>query len=96
MPTFGFTDQELNDLTRYFAFLDRASYPFLTAEHATAPARWAAGKKVFDKPLPNRITAFNENDGRGARYALRGLRRGARRGYQHVHWERHQFSGERG
>jgi mono/diheme cytochrome c family protein len=48
MPTFGFTDQELNDLTRYFAFLDRASYPFLTAEHAAEPARWAAGKKVFE------------------------------------------------
>src|SRR5205814_1387038 len=25
MPTFGFTDQELNDLTRYFAFLQRTS-----------------------------------------------------------------------
>jgi mono/diheme cytochrome c family protein len=48
MPTFGFTDAELNDLTRYFAFLDRASYPFLTAEHATQPAQWAAGKKVFE------------------------------------------------
>ena len=48
MPTFGFTDQDLNDLTRYFAFLDRAAYPFLTAEYATEPARWAAGKKVFE------------------------------------------------
>jgi cytochrome c2 len=48
MPTFGFTDRELNDLTRYFAFLDRASYPFLTAEHAMEPARWAAGRKVFE------------------------------------------------
>jgi mono/diheme cytochrome c family protein len=48
MPTFGFTDSELNDLTRYFAFLDRASYPFLTADYAPEPARWAAGKKVFE------------------------------------------------
>ena len=28
MPTFGFTTEELNDLTRYFAALDRARYPF--------------------------------------------------------------------
>ena len=35
MPTFGFTDQELNDLTRYFASLDRAQYPFLVAGYAT-------------------------------------------------------------
>ena len=48
MPTFDFTDRELNDLTRYFAFLDRAAYPFLTAEYATEANRWAAGKKVFE------------------------------------------------
>lgn len=28
MPTFDFTDQELNDLTAYFAALDEAPYPF--------------------------------------------------------------------
>ncbi|HEX9688392.1 MAG TPA: c-type cytochrome [Thermoanaerobaculia bacterium] len=48
MPTFGFTAAELNDLTRYFASLDRASYPFLARDHVTEPARWAAGKKVFE------------------------------------------------
>ncbi len=48
MPTFGFTDAELNDLTRYFASLDRASYPFLIADYGTTPADWAAGKKVFE------------------------------------------------
>ncbi|HEY3204782.1 MAG TPA: c-type cytochrome [Thermoanaerobaculia bacterium] len=48
MPTFGFSDQELNDLTRYFASLDRAAYPFLVQDYATDPARWAAGKKVFE------------------------------------------------
>jgi cbb3-type cytochrome oxidase cytochrome c subunit len=48
MPTFGFTDKDLNDLTRYFAFLDRAAYPFLTSEYSAEPARWAAGKKVFE------------------------------------------------
>ncbi|HZI65069.1 MAG TPA: c-type cytochrome [Thermoanaerobaculia bacterium] len=48
MPTFGFTSDELNDLTHYFASLDRASYPFLDADHPTDPGRWAAGKKVFE------------------------------------------------
>jgi mono/diheme cytochrome c family protein len=48
MPTFGFTETELNDLTRYFANLDRASYPFLNADYATDAARWAAGKRVFE------------------------------------------------
>ncbi len=48
MPTFGFTDQDLNDLTRYFAALDRAEYPFLVADYATTPDTWAAGKKVFE------------------------------------------------
>jgi mono/diheme cytochrome c family protein len=48
MPTFGFTDQELNDLTRYFASLDRAEYPFLIADYTTSPASWQAGKKVFE------------------------------------------------
>jgi len=28
MPTFGFNDEELNALTRYFAALDEVSYPF--------------------------------------------------------------------
>ena len=48
MPTFGFTDAELNDLTQYFASLDRAAYPFLVADYATNPASWAAGKKTFE------------------------------------------------
>jgi cytochrome c2 len=48
MPTFGFTAGELNDLTRYFAALDRASYPFLARDYVTEPGRWAAGKKVFE------------------------------------------------
>src|SRR5262249_16885428 len=48
MPTFGFTEKELNDLTRYFAYLDRASYPFLNADYGSDAARWAAGKRVFE------------------------------------------------
>jgi hypothetical protein len=48
MPTFGFTEAELNDLTRYFASLDRAHYPFLAEGYPTDPQRWAAGRKVFE------------------------------------------------
>jgi mono/diheme cytochrome c family protein len=48
MPTFGFSDQELNDLTRYFAALDRSEYPFLVADYVTTPDTWAAGKRVFE------------------------------------------------
>jgi mono/diheme cytochrome c family protein len=48
MPTFGFTDDELNDLTLYFASLDRAQYPFLVAGGDGTAASWAAGKKVFE------------------------------------------------
>jgi mono/diheme cytochrome c family protein len=48
MPTFGFTDQELNDLTLYFASVDRSTYPFLVQDYVTSPVSWAAGKKVFE------------------------------------------------
>jgi mono/diheme cytochrome c family protein len=48
MPTFGFTDRELNDLTHYFASLDRANYPFLMPGGAPNPQSWAAGKKTFE------------------------------------------------
>jgi cytochrome c2 len=48
MPTFDFTDKELNDLTQYFASLDRAAYPFLIADGPANPTQWAAGKKVFE------------------------------------------------
>ena len=48
MPTFGFTEAELNDLTRYFASLDRAQYPFLLASYPADATRWAAGKKTFE------------------------------------------------
>jgi mono/diheme cytochrome c family protein len=48
MPTFEFTEQELNDLTRYFAALDRATYPFLLGEYRTDPKSLAAGRKVFE------------------------------------------------
>jgi len=48
MPTFGFTDAQLNDLTRYFASLSKASYPFLLADSQPDPKLLASGKKVFE------------------------------------------------
>jgi len=48
MPSFVFDEAGLNDLTRYFAFLDRAKYPFLSGDYAADPKSWAAGKKVFE------------------------------------------------
>ncbi|HEY7112496.1 MAG TPA: c-type cytochrome [Thermoanaerobaculia bacterium] len=48
MPTFGFSTEELNDLTRYFAALDRARYPFDAADYVTDPKSWQAGRKTFE------------------------------------------------
>ena len=48
MPTFGFTDAQLNDLTRYFAALSRASYPFMLEAGTPDPTSIAAGRKVFE------------------------------------------------
>jgi mono/diheme cytochrome c family protein len=48
MPTFGFSEKDLNDLTRYFASLDRAQYPFLVGNYPTDSRSWSAGKKTFE------------------------------------------------
>jgi len=48
MPTFGFTDGQLNDLTKYFASLSKASYPFVLDAAAPDPTSLAAGKIVFE------------------------------------------------
>ena len=48
MPTFQFTDQELNDLTKYFAALSRAPYPFLLQASAADPRSLASGRLVFE------------------------------------------------
>ncbi len=48
MPTFGFSEKDLNDLTHYFASLDRAPYPFLPDRYPTDAHTWAAGKKTFE------------------------------------------------
>ncbi|HEX9149366.1 MAG TPA: c-type cytochrome [Thermoanaerobaculia bacterium] len=62
MPTFGFTAAELNDLTKYFASLDRASYPFLARDYVTDPGRWAAGRKVFEMLKCRQCHPRNEQD----------------------------------
>ncbi|HKB72268.1 MAG TPA: c-type cytochrome [Thermoanaerobaculia bacterium] len=48
MPTFGFTDAQLNDLTKYFAALSKASYPFVLPQSTPDAMSVAAGKKVFE------------------------------------------------
>jgi cytochrome c2 len=48
MPTFGFTDAQLNDLTKYFAALSKASYPFILPDTTPDAMSVAAGKKVFE------------------------------------------------
>lgn len=48
MPTFGFQEEELNDLARYFALLDRARFPFLATDQVAETRSWSAGKKVFE------------------------------------------------
>lgn len=74
MPTFGFTPPELNALTRYFAALEKASYPFET-EVASLDARMkAAGAKTFEAMRcaqchPTSPAAFQEALNKGAKPA---------------------------
>lgn len=49
MPTFPFSDRELNDLTAYFATLDGVPYPFeatFTTAHRYPPQQVAAGRDL--------------------------------------------------
>jgi mono/diheme cytochrome c family protein len=48
MPTFHFTEEELNTLTRYFAALDGVPYP-VAPRIETDPALLAAGHELFTK-----------------------------------------------
>jgi len=48
MPTFEFTEEQLNTLTRYFASLDRVEYPFVP-EPQLDPQTVAAGKDLFNR-----------------------------------------------
>jgi cytochrome c2 len=48
MPSFDFTEQQLNTLTRYFAALDRVPYPY-EPEPVITPVMVATGKDLFDR-----------------------------------------------
>jgi mono/diheme cytochrome c family protein len=48
MPTFPFTEEEVNAVTRYFAALDRVPYPY-EPRPALEPAMVATGKALFER-----------------------------------------------
>ena len=48
MPTFEFTEQELNTITQYFAAQDKVPYPY-DPQPAIEPATVAVGKNLFEK-----------------------------------------------
>jgi cytochrome c2 len=48
MPTFGFSPDQINVLTSYFASLDKARYPFEERIVALDPRSLAAGSKTFE------------------------------------------------
>jgi mono/diheme cytochrome c family protein len=48
MPTFDFTEEQLNAITRYFAAQDKVPYPY-EPKPTTDPALLATGKLLFEK-----------------------------------------------
>src|SRR5437773_2912783 len=48
MPTFEFTEDQINTVTRYFAALDRAPYPY-DPKSAPDPALVTAGHDLFTR-----------------------------------------------
>jgi cytochrome c2 len=48
MPTFEFSEEDLNAITRYFAAQDKVAYPYEPATHSDA-ATIAAGRDLFEK-----------------------------------------------
>jgi cytochrome c2 len=48
MPTFGFGDEDVNTVTRYFATMDKVAYPF-EPKPEIEPSALAAGKDLFAK-----------------------------------------------
>jgi len=48
MPSFDFTEEQLNTITRYFASQDRVPYPF-TPEPQLDPEKVAAGRDLFGR-----------------------------------------------
>src|SRR5262249_31926025 len=49
MPTFNFTDTDLNTITRYFAYLSNTDYPYEHYNYAVDATMAAAGKGLMDK-----------------------------------------------
>jgi len=52
MPTFGFSDEQINTFTRYFALLDKQSFPFeqgvLQAKYNPPKDMLEAGEKIYE------------------------------------------------
>jgi len=48
MPTFGFSEDQTNAITQYFASLDKVSYPYET-KPSSDPVMVATGKQLFEK-----------------------------------------------
>jgi cytochrome c2 len=48
MPTFEFTEDQLNGITRYFAALEKAKYPFVQKIETVDARSRAAGAKTFE------------------------------------------------
>ncbi|HEV8268507.1 MAG TPA: cytochrome c, partial [Thermoanaerobaculia bacterium] len=48
MPTFEFADEKINSVTRYFASLEKAPYPFVAKVETVEASSRAAGAKVFE------------------------------------------------
>ena len=49
MPTFEFSEQDLNTITQYFASQDKVPYPYDPRPAASDPALVAVGKNLFEK-----------------------------------------------
>ncbi|MBI1748325.1 MAG: c-type cytochrome [Acidobacteria bacterium] len=49
MPTFNFSDVDLNVLTRYFAYLSKTNYPYEHYDYVADAANVAAGKGLMDR-----------------------------------------------
>lgn len=49
MPTFNFNDTDLNNLTRYFAYMSNTDYPYENYDYSFDPHRLGAGKGLVEK-----------------------------------------------
>ena len=49
MPTFHFTEKEVDTITTYFSALDKVDYPFINTEVDTDAETLKAGADLFEK-----------------------------------------------